>query len=108
MYVDYLVRNLTIEDHGYGYRYEDLCALVITGGCWENEILGLAKFMPEIEAGEMRMTYPIWFDTETFQRYTFPFFTGGVSLSNDSTITEMKYLALNYFLTSATDIDVKT
>ena len=107
--MDYLVRNLTVVgDDGYWYGYEDLCALVINGGCWQNDILGMAKFMPEIEAGEMTMTYPIWFDPETFQRYTFPFFTGGVSLSNDSTITDMKYLALSYFLTSATDFDVKT
>jgi len=109
MDVDYMVRNLTIVgEHGYGYSYEELCALVITGGCWQNEILGLGKFMPQIEAGEMSITYPIWFDPDTFLRYDIPFFTGGVSLSEDSTITEMKYLALNYFLTSATDFDVQT
>ena len=110
MDVDYLVRNLTIVgDDGYGYSYEELCARKLeTGGCWQNEILGLGKFMPEIEAGEMSITYPIWFDPETFLRYDIPFFTGGVALSEDSTITEMKYLALNYFLTSATDFDVQT
>ena len=109
MDVDYLVRNLTIVgDDGYGYSYEELCALVLSGGCWQNEILGLGKFMPQIEAGEMSITYPIWFDPETFLRYDIPFFTGGVALSEDSTITEMKYLALNYFLTSATDFDVQT
>ena len=97
-----------VGDNGYGYSYADLCALVIEGGCWSNEILGLGKFMEAVEAGEMTMTYPIWFDPETFQRYTFPFFTGGVTLNpEDSTLAGMEYIALNYFLNSRTEFDTK-
>lgn len=109
LYLDYLVQNLTIVgDNGYGYNFVDLCALVITGGCWQNDILNIGKFMPEIETGEMVLTYPIWFDPDTFQRVTFPSFTGDLTLNpEDSTVAEIKYIALNYFLNSATDFDVK-
>jgi hypothetical protein len=107
--IDQLVYNLTIvDDDGYGYLYgyPELCATVISGGCWDNEILGLGKYVRQIQTGEMVVTYPIWFDPETFQRYTFPFFTGGVSLSEDSTIVDMKVLALNYFLDSTTEANI--
>ncbi len=113
LYVDELVKNLTIVDElseeGYGYTFEDLCArTATTGGCWENDILGLGKYAGRIESGEMKVTYPIWFDPETFQRYTFPFFTGGVTLNpEDGTIVDMKKLALNYFLLSGHPDDVR-
>lgn len=109
LYVDYIVQNLTVlSENGYGYNYNDLCALVIQGGCWQNEILGLGKFMSEIETGEMTVTYPIWFDPETFHRYTFPFFTGGVAIHpEDSTLQSIQYIALNYFLNSGSEFDIK-
>ncbi len=114
LYVDELVKNLTVVDElspeGYGYTYNELCARTIPsgGGCWENEILGLGKFMGLIESGEMKVTYPIWFDPETFERYTFPFFVGGVTLDpEDGTIVGMQKLALNYFLLSDTEDDVR-
>ncbi len=99
---------MSIASNGYSYRFQDLCAHVMTGGCWQNEILGLGKFMAEIESGDMIVTYPIWFDPETFQRYTFPFFTGGLEInSDDGTIQSIKYVALNYFLNSETEQDIK-
>ena len=79
----------------------------------------------------MSVTYPFWWDPETFYRYTFPFFigksilirfttrqrfdgiflaifAGGVKLNEeDSTLEEFNILALNYFLYSASDKDIK-
>lgn len=103
------MQNLTVKDsEGYGYSYSQLCALVIDGGCWNNEILGLSKHMPEIESGGMSVTFPIWFDPDTFHRYTFAFFTGGLEVDpEEGTIQHIKFVALNYFLTSTTKDDIK-
>jgi hypothetical protein len=46
------------------------------------------------------------FDPETFYRYTFPFFTGGVTLTEDFTIDKLSKVALNYFLKSQSKEDV--
>ena len=107
--MDSLVRNLTIvHEDGYGYQYEDLCARTIVGTCVQNDVLAIGKYMDEIESLQMNVTYPIWFDPETFTRVTFNFFVGGVQLnSEDSTLKSIDILALNYFLNSATDVDVK-
>eukprot|EP00093_Oithona_nana_P004609 04609.XXX_235761_239797_1 [CDS] Oithona nana genome sequencing. len=108
VYVDTLVRNLTIvHDDGYGYRYENLCATTIEGVCSGNNVLSIAKYMPEIESLQMNVTYPIWFDPDTFTRVTFNFFVGGVELNEDSTMKSVKIIALNYFLNSAADADIK-
>lgn len=87
------------------YAFADLCA-TWQGRCWENEILGLGKYMEDIESGILPVTYPIWFDPETFYRYTFPFFTGGVTLTEDFTIKKLSKVALNYFLKSQSKEDV--
>ena len=106
--MDTLVRNLTIiHEDGYGYRYENLCATTIEGVCSGNNVLSIAKYMPEIESLQMNVTYPIWFDPDTFTRVTFNFFVGGVELNEDSTLKSVKIIALNYFLNSARDDDVK-
>ena len=77
IYVDRLVHNLTIvDDEGYGYNYSNLCALVITGGCWRNEILDLGRYVPDIEAGDYSIPYPIWFNTDVFKTLALPFFIG--------------------------------
>ena len=97
--MDTLVRNLTIvHEDGYGYRYENLCATTIEGVCSGNNVLSIAKYMPEIESLQMNVTYPIWFDPDTFTRVTFNFFVGGVELNEDSTLKSVKIIALNYFL----------
>ena len=107
--MDSLVRNLTIvHEDGYGYRYEDLCARTIQGGCVQNDVLTIGKYMEEIESLQMNVTYPIWFDPETFTRVTFNFFVGGVQLNTeDSTLKSIEILALNYFLNSANDVGNK-
>ena len=63
--------------------------------------------MEAIESGESALTYPLWFDPDTFQRITFPFFTGGIELNDDFTIKSIYVLSLNYFLVSETEEDKK-
>ena len=103
--INEIVMNTSIEYKGQVYAFADLCA-TWQGTCWENEILGLCKYMEDIESGILPITYPIWFDPETFYRYTFPFFTGGVTLTDDFTIEKLSKVALNYFLKSQTKEDV--
>ena len=105
LFVDELVRNVTFEHKGSIVTYDDVCAQW-NGVCWQNEILGLGRYMQDIASGELPVTYPIWFDPETFQRHTFPFFTGGITLTEDHTIANMAKLSLNYFLKSATKEEV--
>ncbi len=101
VHLDALVRNLTIEWNGERLRYADMCS-TWKGKCWGNEILKTAKYMDKIEAGEMALTYPMWFDLETFDRVTFPFLVGGVKLNEeDHTIASIFVGSLNYFLSTA-------
>ena len=45
MYVDQLVRGLTIwsKDHGRNYSYGDVCARVGNGLCYDNNVLDLGR-----------------------------------------------------------------
>ena len=92
-YVDRLVQNLSIvDDEGYGYRFEDLCAEVITGGCWQNEILGLGRNMAKIEAGDLPLSYRLWLDPDTFQTYkTFPFVMGKINYLDYKNFMKLQY-----------------
>ncbi|QQP51320.1 Uncharacterized protein FKW44_012644 [Caligus rogercresseyi] len=54
--------------------------------------------MGSVETGEINMTYPIYFDPNTFETYVLPVFFGGVSLSDINTVTEVKAVAISYFL----------
>ena len=97
--VDEIVRNITFEWEGRNLSYAEVCATQ-AGYCWKNDVLSLAPSMPAIQSGEEFLTYPIWFDPWTFERITFPFFTGGIQLSEDHTIDSIYVVSLNYFLDS--------
>ena len=47
-----------------------------------NEILNLVDMMPEIETGQINLTYPITFDPATFQQYNLPAYFGGFQVSS--------------------------
>nr|XP_040578462.1 LOW QUALITY PROTEIN: patched domain-containing protein 3-like [Lepeophtheirus salmonis] len=87
-------------------NFKDLCASH-QGKCWRNKILDLGKHITEIESKEIKLTFPLWFDPETFQGYTFNFFFGGVILRNDSTIKSVTAVSLFYFLNSQTSKDIE-
>jgi hypothetical protein len=55
------------------YAFADLCA-TWQGKCWDNEILGLGKYMEDIESGVLPVTYPIWWTLRELQYLaeTFP------------------------------------
>ena len=48
--------------------------------------------MPEIETGQINLTYPITFDPATFQQYNLPAYFGGFQVN-----TIMMTLSLNIF-----------
>ena len=82
--------------------YSQLCAIALTGGCFANEILELGPYIPEVEARELNLTYPIWLSPDTFRAYPFPMYLGGFALSEDeeySNIIEgVEAVSLFYFL----------
>ena len=63
--------------------------------------------MREIETGELNLTYPVWWDRETFEMYTFPFALGGMDVSEDNILRSAKAISLNYFLDSTTEDDLR-
>ena len=74
-----VVYNATVEfdvsGEGSGelfpLTYSDLCA-TYNGYCYENEILRLATIMPDVEQGNITLTYPIFFDPNTFMVRIYP------------------------------------
>ena len=118
LFVDELVRNLTfwssVDERNYSYI--DLCAQDGFGYCYDNKVLNLGRygFMRDIESGAKQLSYPVHFDTESydvdgnFMTYTFPFTLGGVELSEDDSILKgAKAINLNYFLDSTTAEDLR-
>ncbi len=83
-------------------RYEDLCAKWM-GYCYDNEILRLSELVPDVESGEVNLTYPLFFSPYTFERFTLPAFFGGVELSDRGTVSGVGAVALAYFLDSSED-----
>jgi len=103
LFLDEVVRNITIEWEGEILDYEILCALAIDGNCWYNEVLEIGSFMNEIESKEVNLTYPIWFSPDTFKTYTFPMIMGGINTSDIGTINSVSALSLTYFLDTQED-----
>ena len=64
------------------------------------KILLLARHLPEIEQGKVPLTYPFWFDLDTFDRVTFPLVAGGIELGEDHTIESIYIASLTYFVRS--------
>ena len=71
------------------------------------QILLLARHIPEIERGIVPLTYPLWFDLETFEHITFPLVAGGIRLDKDNHTIESIYIAsLSYFIRSQSREDL--
>lgn len=108
LYLDQVVYNATVEFDVGGegsagvvpLTYSDLCA-TYNGYCYENEILLLATIMPAIENRNISLTYPIFFDPNTFKSYTLPFFFGDVTLSDVNTVESVGAVGIAYFLDSS-------
>ena len=65
-------------------------------------------YMREIESGELNLTYPVWWDRETFEMYTFPFALGGMDVvPEENILRSAKAISLNYFLDSTTEDDLR-
>ena len=100
VFLDKLVREMTIEWEDGTYDYEKLCARNLQGQCWINEILELGAFMEMIETRNVSLTYPFWINPDTFEPFKFPMFFGGIELSEINTIDNVAAVSLAYFLDS--------
>ena len=99
VFLDQIVKNVSINWENVEYTYLQLCALNLEGLCWNNEILELGNYMEIIENQNVSLTYPIWY-SPNLKTYTFPWFFGGIQLSNYSTIEKVSAISLAYFLDS--------
>ena len=100
VFLDQIVRNVTIEWEDNTFDYEQLCARNLNGLCWVNEILDLGNFMEMIETRNVSLTYPFWLNPDTFEPFKFPMFFGGIELSEINTIDKVSAVSLAYFLNS--------
>ncbi|XP_042239196.1 patched domain-containing protein 3-like isoform X2 [Homarus americanus] len=98
--LDRLAHSVGVQlGHKYS-RYEDLCA-IWDGKCYENNVLDLQEFMPEVEAGTFDITYPFMLNPNTFETYLFPHFFGGAVI-NSSTVQSVQALSIFYWLRTNT------
>ncbi|CAL4066460.1 unnamed protein product [Meganyctiphanes norvegica] len=94
--------NITVQgETEETYRYEDLCAWAYEG-CYENHILDLQELMPEIENKTFNLTYPLMLNPNDFNTYMFPFFFGGIEVSDEDTIDSAAALSMFYWLRTNT------
>ena len=94
---------MTVVHEGNELRYAELCAQW-NQYCYDNEILRLATSMPQIESGQEKMTYPLFFDPLTFEPYLLPIFFGGTVLDADEiTVKSVEAIGLSYFLDLSED-----
>eukprot|EP00095_Tigriopus_kingsejongensis_P010659 maker-scaffold627_size122700-snap-gene-0.37 protein:Tk10659 transcript:maker-scaffold627_size122700-snap-gene-0.37-mRNA-1 annotation:"hypothetical protein AaeL_AAEL001299" len=104
--LDGIVKNLTFTHNNQTLGFNDVCAKD-KGSCWSNDILGVASVMQEVENNSMSLTYPIWFNPFSFDRVIFPFFCGGIEITEHYTIASIYVISLNYFLASGTAFDME-
>ena len=85
-----VIYNVTVVHEGNKLNYVQLCAQWNLY-CYDNEILRLNTLMPEIESGDIKVSYPIFFDPITFETYPLPPFFGGTILNDDDAVSKILY-----------------
>jgi hypothetical protein len=99
MELDRVIHGVNITWDDDPYNYGSICARW-EEACFENDVLELGEgdMMERIESGNISLTYPIMLNPDTFKTYAFPFYFGGTTISNVSTVQFVKALQLNYFV----------
>ena len=97
MEVDRLIHNISVTVEGKKYTFEDTCGRW-DGKCIENSVLDVGELIPGINNRTYNLTYPFMLNPETFETYTFPYYFGGITTSNYSTILDAQAIQLLYFL----------
>ncbi len=87
----------TSDNGGRQLNYAELCALVAAAdgtaaGCWANEILDLGGQVPDLESGNISLTFPIWLNPDTFKVYPLPLFMGGFELDEFGSVGRQEIL----------------
>ena len=104
MHVDEMVHNVTFEMEDRQHSYNNLCA-IWDQKCFENDILGVGKLLPEFLNGTLRLTYPATLNADSFETYVFPLFCGGIELETEDLIKSVQAVSLAYFVRSDTEHD---
>ena len=98
-----VIYNVTVVHEGSQLKYAQLCA-EWNQYCYDNEILRMADLMPDIEAGDIKIQWPIFFDPYSFETYKLPIFFGGTAVDEDeSTVKSVNAIGLSYFLDVSED-----
>ena len=95
--LDDLVHSVPLQLEDRQLHYKDVCA-IWDSKCYENTILDLYDFMPQVEANEFNLTYPIMLNPNTFETYVFPHYLGGVNLSDHNVLESVQALSIFYWL----------
>ena len=51
-----------------------------------------SEYLTEIESGDIKVSYPLFFDPITFETYPLPPFFGGTILNDDDAVSKNLYL----------------
>ncbi|KAB0795639.1 hypothetical protein PPYR_12478 [Photinus pyralis] len=100
--LDDLIQNMTVFYDEEYFTYKDICAKW-GNQCFQNDILNLDQIMEKVEAGTLRLTFPIMINPVTWDAHAFPVYFGGTEVSEDSTILSVPSVQLAYF----TNVDTK-
>ncbi|OXU24936.1 hypothetical protein TSAR_000668 [Trichomalopsis sarcophagae] len=94
--LDQLIKNTTAVHDGQAYTYDDICARWL-GECQENSVLEMESIIEFVENGELNVTFPIFFNPESFTVHVLPLHFGG-SIVKDDIILSVPAVQLGYFI----------
>lgn len=100
--LDDIIQNTTVEYDGEVFSYRTICARW-EGECFTNDILNLDYILPEVENGNLSLSWPIMLNPVSWDAHAFPVFFGGTKVSDDASyIVSVPSLHLVYFVTADT------
>lgn len=69
-------------------------------GDWRPYNRKLSRCLPQVESGQLNLTFPVMFNPVTWDAHAFPVYFGGTQVSDDNFIISVPALQLIYFATA--------